>query len=130
MRRPHISAQTYGDCSHDDVAQGVVDAQGNAWFATAAGVGSIQKRTMTFAAKAEFYEQEIERYKKVLPPPNGSSASCQRAEMVAALTRLKAVAATSTPVARSWRSGWRSYIGAIGNLVGTDTADWYVQFVG
>jgi len=37
-------------------------------------------------------------YKKVLPPPNGSSASCQRAEMVAALTRLKAVAGGDLPL--------------------------------
>ena len=52
---------------HDDVAQGAVDAQGNGWFATAAGVGCIQRRPMTLAEKAEFYEQEIERYIKRTP---------------------------------------------------------------
>jgi hypothetical protein len=52
---------------HDDVAQAAVDAQGNAWFATAAGIGCIERRPMTLAAKAEFYEQEIERYIKRTP---------------------------------------------------------------
>ena len=52
---------------HDDVAQAAVDAQGDAWFATAAGVGCIERRSMTLAAKAEFYEQEIERYIKRTP---------------------------------------------------------------
>jgi hypothetical protein len=44
-----------------------VDAQGNTWFATAAGIGCIERRPMTLAAKAEFYEQEIERYIKRTP---------------------------------------------------------------
>ncbi len=52
---------------HDDVAQAAVDAQGNAWFATAAGIGCIERRTMTLAEKAEFYEQDIERYIKRTP---------------------------------------------------------------
>jgi len=52
---------------HDDVAQAAVDAQGTAWFATAAGIGCIERRPMTLAAKAEFYEQEIERYIKRSP---------------------------------------------------------------
>ena len=52
---------------HDDVAQAAIDAQGNAWLATAGGVGCIARRTMTLAAKAEFYEQEIERYIKRTP---------------------------------------------------------------
>jgi hypothetical protein len=52
---------------HDDVAQAAVDAQGNTWFATAAGIGCIERRPMTLAAKAEFYEQEIERYIKRTP---------------------------------------------------------------
>jgi hypothetical protein len=49
---------------HDDVAQVAIDGQGHAWFATAGGVCSIERRTMRLADKAEFYEQEIERYIK------------------------------------------------------------------
>ena len=52
---------------HDDVAQAAVDAQGNAWFATTAGIGCLERRPMTLAGKAEFYEQEIERYIKRTP---------------------------------------------------------------
>ena len=52
---------------HDDVAQAAVDAQGKAWFATAAGIGCIERRPMTLAGKAEFYEDEIERYIKRTP---------------------------------------------------------------
>jgi len=52
---------------NDDVAQAAVDAQGNAWFATAAGIGCIERRPMTLAEKAEFYEGEIERYIKRTP---------------------------------------------------------------
>jgi hypothetical protein len=52
---------------HDDVAQVAVDGRGSAWFATVAGVGCIERRPMTLAAKAEFYEQEIERYIKRTP---------------------------------------------------------------
>ena len=52
---------------HDDVAQVAVDGRGTAWFATAAGVGCIERQPMTLAEKAEFYEQEIERYIKRTP---------------------------------------------------------------
>ena len=52
---------------NDDVAQVAVDGKGGAWFATAAGVGCIERRPMTLAEKAEFYEQEIERYVKRTP---------------------------------------------------------------
>ena len=52
---------------HDDVAQVAVDGRGSAWFATVAGVGCIERRPMTLAAKAEFYEQQIERYIKRTP---------------------------------------------------------------
>ena len=52
---------------HDDVAQVAVDGRGSAWFATASGVGCIEHRSMTLAEKAEFYEQEIERYIKRTP---------------------------------------------------------------
>jgi hypothetical protein len=52
---------------NDDVAQGAVDPQGNAWFATSDGLGCIERRSMTLAEKAEFYEQEIEKYVKRTP---------------------------------------------------------------
>jgi hypothetical protein len=52
---------------HDDVTQAAVNAQGNAWFATAAGIGCLERRPMTLAGKAEFYEQEIDRYIKRTP---------------------------------------------------------------
>jgi hypothetical protein len=52
---------------NNDVAQGAIDAHGNAWFATAAGVGCIERQPMTLARKAEFYEEEIERYIKRTP---------------------------------------------------------------
>jgi hypothetical protein len=52
---------------HDEVTQIAIDARGQAWFATAAGVGSIARQPLTLAAKAEFYENEIERYIKRTP---------------------------------------------------------------
>jgi len=52
---------------HDDVAQAALDADGNLWFATANGVGCIERRPMTLAEKAAFYEGEIERYIKRTP---------------------------------------------------------------
>lgn len=52
---------------HDDVRSVVVDGAGRAWFATAAGPGLIERKPMTLAAKAEFYEEEIERYIKRTP---------------------------------------------------------------
>ncbi len=47
---------------NDAVAHIAVDTEGTAWFATAGGAGSIEQRPMTLAAKAEHYEQEIERH--------------------------------------------------------------------
>ena len=52
---------------HDEVRQIAVDARGNAWFATAGGVGLIERRAMTLAEKAAFYEDEIARYIKRTP---------------------------------------------------------------
>ena len=52
---------------HDDIRQVGVDADGRAWFATAGGVGLIERKPMTLARKADFYEQEIERYIKRTP---------------------------------------------------------------
>ena len=52
---------------HDDVRNIAVDGQGNAWFATAGGVGLIEFKPMTFAEKAAFYEEEMERYIRRTP---------------------------------------------------------------
>jgi hypothetical protein len=52
---------------HDDVFQVAVDGSGRAWSATAGGVGCIERRPLTLAEKADFYEQEIERYIKRTP---------------------------------------------------------------
>lgn len=52
---------------HDDVRAVAVDSQGTAWFATAGGVGSIERRAMTLAQKADWYEQEIAQYIKRTP---------------------------------------------------------------
>ncbi len=52
---------------HDDVRAAAVDTAGRAWLATAGGLGVIERPTMTFAEKAEFYEGEIERYVKRTP---------------------------------------------------------------
>ena len=46
----------------DDIRAVAVDERGNAWFATAGGVGLIERRMMTLAEKAAFYEDEMERY--------------------------------------------------------------------
>lgn len=52
----------------DDEVRGVaVDADGNAWFATAGGVGVIRFEPMTLAEKADFYHDELERYIKRTP---------------------------------------------------------------
>ena len=52
---------------NDDVARAALDGQGNAWFATAAGIGCIERKQMTLAGKADFYEREIEQYIKRTP---------------------------------------------------------------
>jgi hypothetical protein len=51
----------------DEVSSIAVDARGRAWFATSQGVGCIERRSMTFAEKAAFYEEEIARYIKRTP---------------------------------------------------------------
>ncbi|MDP8244626.1 MAG: hypothetical protein P9L94_11135 [Candidatus Hinthialibacter antarcticus] len=49
----------------DDEVNGVaVDQDGNAWFATKAGVGVIRRVPMTLAQKAAYYENEVEQYIK------------------------------------------------------------------
>ena len=63
----------------DNVAQGVVDAAGRAWFATDRGVGTIERRAMTLAEKAQHYEAEIEHYVKRTPYGYVSQAQLRKA---------------------------------------------------
>jgi len=51
----------------NDVRSLAVGAEGCVWLATDKGLGCIERRTMTLAEKAEYYEQEIERYIKRTP---------------------------------------------------------------
>ena len=51
----------------DDVSALAVTAEGNAWFATDAGVGLIERTPITLSAKAEFYEDEMEKYIRRTP---------------------------------------------------------------
>ena len=44
----------------DDVRAIAVEANGNAWFATKKGVGLIERRSITLAEKAKFFEDEID----------------------------------------------------------------------
>ena len=44
-----------------------VTPQGCAWFATAAGVGVIERKPITLAEKARFFEDEIDRYHRRTP---------------------------------------------------------------
>lgn len=46
---------------HDEVRSIAVEPDGTAWFATAQGVGRIERRPMTLAQKAAFFEDEIEK---------------------------------------------------------------------
>jgi len=51
----------------DAVRDIAVNENGNAYFATKAGVGAIERRAMTLAEKAEFYEDEIDKYHRRTP---------------------------------------------------------------
>ena len=51
----------------DDVAQVLVDGSSSAWFRTKTGLGVIERRSMTLAEKAAFYEEEMQRYVKRTP---------------------------------------------------------------
>ena len=52
----------------DDYVRDVaVDAEGTAWFATAQGVGAIRRVPMTLAEKADFYEEQMEKYIRRTP---------------------------------------------------------------
>jgi hypothetical protein len=62
----------------DDIRDIAVDSRGNAWFATAGGVGRIARRMMTLAEKAEFYEDEMERYIRRTPYGYVSEVSLEK----------------------------------------------------
>jgi hypothetical protein len=51
----------------DDVRSIAVDGNGDAWVATAAGVGLIERRPMTLAEKAKFFEDEIDKRHRRTP---------------------------------------------------------------
>jgi len=52
----------------DDAVRDVaVDAEGTAWFATAQGVGAIRRVPMTLAEKADFYEEQMEKFIRRTP---------------------------------------------------------------
>jgi Two component regulator propeller len=51
----------------NDVRSIAVSGDGRVWFATDKGLGCDERRTMTLAQKAAFYEREIERYIKRTP---------------------------------------------------------------
>jgi hypothetical protein len=51
----------------DNIAAIAVDGSGNAWFATAKGLGQLERRPMTFAEKAEFFENEIDKFHRRTP---------------------------------------------------------------
>ena len=51
----------------NDVRDMAVAVNGDAWFATAKGVGRIERRPMTLAEKAKFYEDEIDKYNRRTP---------------------------------------------------------------
>lgn len=48
----------------DRVRAVAVDSEGSAWIATPAGLGWIERRPMSLAEKADFYETELERIKR------------------------------------------------------------------
>lgn len=51
----------------DDVRSIAVNANGDGWFATAEGVGVIERRSETLAAKAKFFEDEIDKQHRRTP---------------------------------------------------------------
>jgi hypothetical protein len=52
---------------HDEVRSIAVNGNGDAWFATPAGVGVIERRPMTLAEKAKFFEDEIDKRHRRTP---------------------------------------------------------------
>jgi hypothetical protein len=51
----------------DDIRGVAVEKNGNAWFATKHGVGLISTRPVTFAEKAKFFEDEIDKRHRRTP---------------------------------------------------------------
>ncbi|QDT48063.1 Two component regulator propeller [Symmachiella dynata] len=52
----------------DDLIRGIaVNKQGDAWFATSTGAGVIQRRPVTLAEKAKYFEEEIDKYNRRTP---------------------------------------------------------------
>ena len=52
----------------NDVVRSIaVNENGDAFFATPGGVGAIERRSMTLAEKAKFYEDEIDKYNRRTP---------------------------------------------------------------
>ena len=51
----------------DGIRAIAVSASGNAWFATAKGVGLIERKPITFAEKAGYYEDEIDKRHRRTP---------------------------------------------------------------
>jgi hypothetical protein len=70
--------QGYRWLPNDDVVQALAEGPGAAWFATAKGVGRLERRRMTLAEKAEYYEREIERYVKRTPYGYVAEAALRR----------------------------------------------------
>ncbi len=52
---------------HDEVRSVAVNSNGDAWFATPGGVSVIERRPMTLAAKARFFEDEIDKRHRRTP---------------------------------------------------------------
>ena len=52
---------------HDEVRGIAVSAEGHAWLATAKGVSLIERRPMTLAEKARFFEDEIDKRHRRTP---------------------------------------------------------------
>jgi hypothetical protein len=63
----------------DEVRQVWVDPAASVWVATSKGLGRIERRPMTLAQKAEFYEDEIARYVKRTPYGFVAEAALRRA---------------------------------------------------
>ncbi len=51
----------------DAIRQIAVAPDGTAWFATKGGVGKIEPRMMTLAEKAQFFEEDIDKYHRRTP---------------------------------------------------------------
>jgi hypothetical protein len=52
---------------NDEVRSIAVNANGDAWIATSAGVGVIERRPLTLAEKAKFFEDEIDKRHRRTP---------------------------------------------------------------